>query len=170
MKKNIYLIGFMGTGKSTVSHNLANLLRYEEIDTDERIACQQNKSITQIFETQGEQAFREMETELLLELAEEKHKIISCGGGMPMRKKNAALMRQNGIVVLLTAEPETILDRVKQDNGRPVLNGNMTLEYICGLLEARNPFYQAAGEIVIATDGYSPEEIAQEIVKKMKNL
>ncbi len=170
MKQNIYLIGFMGTGKSTVSHSLAKRMNYEEIDTDEKIASQQNKNITEIFETQGEQAFREMETALLLELADAEHKIISCGGGMAMRKENTSLMRRNGIIVLLTAEPETILNRVKQDNGRPVLNGNMNLEYISRLLQERNPFYQAAGEIIIATDGRLPEEIAEEIVKKMKKL
>ena len=87
-----------------------------------------------------------------------------------MRKENTSLMRRNGIIVLLTAEPETILNRVKQDNGRPVLNGNMNLEYISRLLQERNPFYQAAGEIIIATDGRLPEEIAEEIVKKMKKL
>ena len=170
MKYNIYLIGFMGTGKSTVSRSLASLLGYEEIDTDEQISRQQSQSITEIFEKQGEQVFRELETALLLELAEEKHKIISCGGGMAMREENVALMRKNGSVVLLTAEPGTILERVKQDKGRPVLNGNMNLEYIGSLLAQRNPFYQAAGDLVVATDGRSPDEISKEIVKKMKNL
>lgn len=162
---NIYLIGFMGTGKSTVSSCLARKLGYEEIDTDARIVERYHQSIAEIFETQGEERFRDMETELLQELCKEKNKIISCGGGMALRKENVALMRQNGVVVLLTAEPETILSRVQNDNGRPVLNGNMNLKYIQELLEQRLPYYKKAGEVVVVTDQRLPEEIAEEIRK-----
>lgn len=169
MKRNIYLIGFMGTGKSTVSKSLSELLGYEEIDTDARIACQQGRSIPEIFESKGEEAFRDMETALLKELGEEEHKIVSCGGGMVLRTGNAALMRQNGVVVLLTAEPETIFSRVKQDDQRPILNGNMNVEYIQGLLEQRTPYYQAAGEVIVATDHRSPQEIAEEIKKSLES-
>ena len=170
MKENIYLIGFMGTGKTTVSHSLAKRLDYEEIDTDARISSQQEKSITEIFKTLGEQAFRDMETMLLQELQTAVRNIISCGGGMAMRERNTALMKKNGIIVLLTAEPETILSRIRGDHGRPVLNGNMNVEYIRTLLEQRNPYYQAAGDVVIATDGRTAEEIAEEIVKKIQKL
>lgn len=167
-KSNIYLIGFMGTGKTTVSHRLSELLGYEEIDTDARIVQQQGCSISEIFETRGEQAFREMETELLKELEEEKHKIISCGGGMALRQGNVDLMQRNGAVVLLTAEAETILFRVQGDESRPILNGNMNVPYIRGLLAERLPYYQKAGEVVVATDSCSPEEIAKEIEKKLR--
>lgn len=165
IKTNIYLIGFMGTGKSTVSRYLAKQLGYEEIDTDQWIVQRCHQSITEIFETQGEQRFRNMETELLQELCKKSDKIISCGGGMALRKENVALMRQNGVVVLLTAEPETILSRVQKDNGRPILNGNMSVEYIQELLEQRISCYKEAGEIVVATDQRFPEEIADEIRK-----
>ena len=151
MKDNIYLIGFMGTGKSTVSKSLAKLLGYGEIDTDAWIVRQQNKSIAEIFELQ-----------------KEKHKIISCGGGMAMRKENVTLMQKNGVVVLLTAQPETILERVKNDQGRPVLNGNMNVKYIERLLAQRSPFYQAAGEVVVPTDHRAPDDIAQEIKKNLE--
>ncbi len=166
-KSNIFLIGFMGTGKTTVSRKLAELLGYEEVDTDARIVRQQNRSIADIFETQGEQAFREMETRLLREFGEETHKIISCGGGMALRQENVMLMQRYGAVVLLTAEPETVFARVQDDNGRPVLNGNMNVTYIRELMAERMPYYQAAGEIVVATDGRSPLEIAQEIKEKL---
>lgn len=166
-KSNIFLIGFMGTGKTTVSRELAELLGYEEIDTDARIAEEQNQSISKIFEAQGEPAFREMETQLLRELGTECHKIISCGGGMALRRENVALMQEHGVVVLLTAEPETILERVQDDDGRPVLNGNMNVAYIRELMAKRTPYYQAAGEVVVATDNCSPKEIAQEIKEKL---
>lgn len=168
MKCNIYLIGFMGTGKSTVSQSLALRLGYEEIDTDQRIASRQGRSIAEIFESLGEQAFREMETELLRELTGERHKIISCGGGMALRRENVELMRQNGVVILLTASPETILSRVKRDSSRPILNGNMNREYIEGLLNLRLPYYQEAGEVQIATDHRLPAAISEEIEKFLK--
>ena len=166
-KSNLYLIGFMGTGKTTVSRSLSEVLGYEEIDTDAQIVCQQNQSIAEIFASSGEQAFRDMETKLLCELGRERHKIISCGGGMAMRQENVRLMQENGVVVLLTALPETILARVQGDNERPILQGNMNMSYIEGLLAKRNPHYQAAAEVVVATDWQSPEEIAKEIEKKL---
>lgn len=168
-KSNIFLVGFMGTGKTTVSRQLSELLGYEEVDTDARIARQQDRSIAEIFAAQGEQAFREMETELLQEIGEENHKIISCGGGMALRQENVALMREHGVVVLLKAEPETIFERVRDDNGRPVLNGNMNVGYIRELMAKRMPYYQAAGEVVVATDGRSPQEIAGEIKEKLSS-
>ena len=168
-KDNIYLIGFMGTGKTTVSHKLSELLGFEEIDTDEWIACQQEQSIPEIFENYGEQYFRGLETELLRRLGEGEHKIISCGGGMALKQENVALMQENGVVVLLTAEPETILARVRGDDGRPILNGNMNVSYIQELLAKRLPYYEAAGEVVIATDLRSPQEIAEEIEKKLNS-
>lgn len=168
-KNNIFLIGFMGTGKTTVSHELAELLGYEEIDTDARIVMKQNQSIPEIFDSLGEQAFRDMETALLRELGTERHKIISCGGGMALREENVVLMREHGVIVLLTAEPKTILARVKDNMERPILNGNMNEPYIRELMAKRVPFYQTAGEVVIATDDCSPEEIAQDIKKNLES-
>lgn len=168
MKNNIYLIGFMGTGKSTVSRSLAELLGYEEIDTDAWIVRQQNRSIPEIFETQGEEYFRELETDLLRRMKSQQHKIISCGGGMVLREENTALMKETGVVVLLTATPQTILSRVENGADRPILNGNMNVEYIRGLMEKRAPYYEAAGEVVIVTDHRLPEEIAEEIKKKLE--
>lgn len=168
IKSNIYLIGFMGTGKSTVSRCLAKQLGYEEIDTDAQIVARYHQSIAEIFAAQGEQSFRDMETELLQELCKEKNKIISCGGGMALRKENVALMRQNGTVVLLTAQPETILSRVQNDDERPLLNQNMSVEYIEELLRQRFPYYEEAGEVVVATDKRQPDEIAEEISKYIR--
>ena len=166
-KSNIFLIGFMGTGKTTVSRSLSELLGYEEIDTDAWIERQQNMSIAEIFENSGEQAFRDMETELLRGLGKERHKIISCGGGMALRQENVKLMQEHGVVTLLTAEPETILVRVQGSDERPILKWNMNVSYIRELLAKRISYYQAAGEVVVATDLQSPQEIAEEIEKKL---
>lgn len=165
MKHNIYLVGFMGTGKSTVSHILAKSLGFEEIDTDVEIVRQQGRSIKDIFAVEGEEFFRSLETELLKQLQGRREQVVSCGGGMVLRKENISLMKENGIVVLLTAEPETIFSRVGRNSGRPLLDGKMDVGYIRDLLEQRRPFYEEAGELVVKTDGRSPEEISEEIKK-----
>ena len=107
--ENIFLIGFMGTGKTTVSKALASLLPMEEMDTDAYIAALEGMSISRIFEEKGETYFRDRETRLLEELKVKKGYIISCGGGMALREENRQKMKEAGKVVLLTARPETIL-------------------------------------------------------------
>ena len=89
----------------------------------------------------------------------------SAGGGMVLRKENISLMKENGLVVLLTAEPETVFARVSRNSGRPLLEGKMDVVHIRELLEQRRPYYEEAGELVVKTDGRSPEEISEEIKK-----
>lgn len=169
MKRNIYMTGFMGTGKTTVSRILEKETGFEMVDTDEAIAGQQNKSIREIFESEGEGYFRNLETELLRELGATGGKIVSCGGGIVLREENVRLMKESGVVVLLTARPDTIFSRVRRGTDRPVLNRNMSLEYVEKLLEERMPYYQAAGEVIITTDNRTPREISGEINKILKN-
>lgn len=169
MKSNIYFIGFMGTGKSTISRHMAEITGYEEIDTDHEIVKQENMRIPEIFEKYGENYFRNLETKFLEKMQERKHCIVSCGGGMVLRKKNVALMKTNGVIVLLTATPETVLERVKNGKDRPILNGHMNTAYIEELMEARKKYYEAAGEIVIVTDGREVGEMAKELKKKLES-
>ena len=149
---NIFLIGFMGAGKSTISDYLKNVLAMDVVEMDQCIVERQGMSISDIFETYGEEYFRELETNLLIEMQEKKNVIISCGGGVAMRERNVAEMKKNGRVVLLTAHPQTILDRVKDSDDRPLLNGHKNVEYIEQLMEARREKYEAAADIVVDTD------------------
>lgn len=165
-KKHIALIGFMGAGKSTVSRILHSLSGMPEIDTDQTIVKQQGCSIAQIFEEKGEPYFRQLETDLIDELGLMEPGIISCGGGMPLRDINAKKLQAIGEIVFLTAEPETIYERVKDSTNRPLLNGNMNVPYIRGLMEKRLPFYEKAATIKVSTDGKTAEEIAKEILKR----
>ena len=103
-------------------------------------------------------------SELRKELKEKKGIIISCGGGAVMRDENAALMKQCGKIVLLTATPETIYERVKDSTDRPILNGNMNVDYIRELMEKRKDRYLAVADVVVATDQKSAEEITREIL------
>ena len=118
---NIVLIGFMGAGKSTISDFLKNVFAMDVVEMDQIIAQRQGMSISDIFETYGEQYFRDLETNLLIEMQSRSNVVISCGGGTPMRECNVVEMKKNGRVVLLTAKPETILDRVKNNHDRPLI-------------------------------------------------
>lgn len=162
--KNIYLIGFMGCGKSTVARELAARMNATCIEMDEQIEEQQEMPITQIFETHGEVHFRDLETEFLRSLTEKENIVVSCGGGSVLRDENAALMKTHGKIILLTAKAETIYERVKDSTNRPVLNGNMTVGYIRELMEKRKARYEAVADVSIATDGKSVAEICAEIM------
>lgn len=165
---NIFLIGFMGAGKSTISDYLKNALAMDVVEMDQCIVERQEMSISDIFETYGEEYFRELETNLLIEMQSRSNVVVSCGGGVPMRERNVAEMKKNGRVVLLTAKPETILERVKDNHDRPLLENNKNVSFIADLLEKRRAKYEAAADIVIQTDGKSELEICEELIHRLR--
>ena len=124
-------------------------------------------SISDIFEMYGEEYFRDAETNLLIEIQSQTNVVISCGGGVPMRERNVVEMKKNGKVVLLTAKPETILDRVKDNHDRPLLENNKNVPFIAELMGKRREKYEAAADIIIETDGKSKLEICEEIIQKL---
>ena len=165
LTKHIFLIGFMGCGKSTNAAYLARLANTKTMEMDQEIVKQQKMAITDIFAKYGEAYFRDLETDLIRSLKCQEPMVVSCGGGAVLREENVQLMRSCGTIVLLTAEPQTILERVKNSTDRPILNGNMNVEYIADLMEKRRPKYEAAADVVIVTDGKRTEEICEEIVR-----
>ena len=165
---NIFLIGFMGAGKSTISDYLKNALAMEVVEMDQCIVERQGMSISDIFETYGEEYFRELETNLLIEMQSQSNVVVSCGGGVPMRERNVVEMKKNGRVVLLPAKPETILERVKDNHDRPLLENNKTVPFIADLMEKRRAKYEAAADIVIETDGKSELEICEEMIHRLR--
>ena len=165
---NIFLIGFMGAGKSTISDYLKNVLAMDVVEMDQCIVERQGMSISDIFETYGEEYFRELETNLLIEMQSHKNAVISCGGGAALRGSNVAEMKKNGRVVLLTATPETIYERVKDSNDRPVLNGRKNVKGISELMEQRREKYEAAADIVINTDDKTVLQICEELVQRLQ--
>lgn len=168
LKEHIFLIGFMGCGKSTNAGILAKLTGAEQIDMDQEIIREQGMEIKEIFEKYGESYFRDLETELLKKLKTKEPMIVSCGGGAALRKENADLMKESGKIVLLTARPETIYERVKERKNRPLLSGNMNVEYITELMEKRRPKYEAAADFAVPTDGRAGAEICKEILENIK--
>ena len=164
---NVFLIGFMGSGKSSVAAYLHKEYGMPLFEMDETIAEREGMSIPRIFESRGEEYFRSAETALLTELQETKNTVVSCGGGVPMRSCNVEAMKKNGKVVLLTASPETILKRVSGNNNRPLLKGKKNPADIQALMEQRRPFYEAAADLSVSTDGKTVEAICREIFAKL---
>ena len=164
LKEHIFLIGFMGCGKSTNAACMAEMTGARQVEMDQMIVENEGMAIADIFKEKGEAYFRELETELIKSFVGVEPAVISCGGGAVLKEENVRLMKECGKIVLLTAEPETIYERVKDSTERPVLNGNMNVGYIEELMEKRRPKYEAAADVRVATDGKTSEEICEEIL------
>ena len=164
--RNIILEGFMGSGKTTVSEILSDKLDLELLDTDEAIVEAEGRSINEIFAEDGEETFRCMETDLLEMIVSEHlgEMVISLGGGLPLREENRDLLKKAGKVVFLRTTPETVYERLEGDSTRPLLQGDDPKSRIKELLEDRKERYEAAADIIVDTDGKTPEEIAKEII------
>ena len=168
IRDNIFLIGFMGAGKSTVARALAERLHCPLVEMDQQIVKEQGMTINEIFDQYGEDHFRDIESQLILDLGNREASVISCGGGVVVRPRNTDYMKKSGRIVYLQASPETVYERVKDSSDRPILKGHMNVEYIAQLMEKRRALYEAAAEITIVTDGKSAEEIAKEILNRLE--
>ncbi|MCG2813749.1 MAG: shikimate kinase [Thermodesulfovibrionales bacterium] len=164
--KNIVLTGFMGTGKSEVSQELSKVLGWKAIDVDTEIEKSQRMKITGIFKQFGEPRFRDIEAEMIKKLSKNKNVIISTGGGAVLRQENMDALRENGVIICLTATPETIFKRTSNNDDRPLLQVEDPLKKIRELLKFRMPYY-AKADIMIDTENKTPLEIAEEIIQKV---
>ena len=164
MKDNIILEGFMGCGKSSVGIKLSYHLRRTLIDTDKWIEARQGMSISEIFEQQGEEAFRRMETQCLEELLESsEHQIISLGGGLPMREDNRKLLKELGTTIYLKVRPETVYERVKDNSSRPLLQVADPVAKITELMAEREPIYALCADFTVEVSDQTPEQIVEQI-------
>ncbi len=165
---NLALIGYRGTGKTTVAQALARRLGWAWIDADVELECQAGKTIKQIFAEGGEPAFRDWEQRVVVELTKEDKTILALGGGAILRQPNRDAISARCLAAWLTAEPATILQRITADSTtaerRPNLTAAGGLAEIEELLAARAPFYRECADCTVATDGRSPESIADEIL------
>lgn len=167
--ENIILIGFMGSGKTSVGKGLAERLGYDFKDTDEMIVEKEALDIPDIFKRYGEEYFRNQESTLLLSILNTLERtVLSTGGGMPIRDKNVNLLRLMGQVIYLRASKSTIIERLSGDTGRPLLQGANPYERVESLLKERTPIYERAADIIIDTDGKSIDRIIEEILDKRR--
>lgn len=171
-KDSIALIGFMATGKTNVGQKLAEALNkdYKFIETDQIIIEDAGKSIPEIFEEDGEIRFREYEIQACKKASQLHHVIISCGGGVVLNKINVDYLKRNCHIVLLTATAEEIYNRAMKDGQetRPVIDKEDPKAEIKSVLDFREPFYDAAAEIIVDTTNKSFKEIITEIINKTK--
>lgn len=160
--RNIALIGFMGSGKTSVGRALAELLGFRFVDTDELIEGRARKRISEIFAREGEPAFRALEGSIVRELADGHGLVISTGGGLPTDQSNLDSLKTHALVVCLWASPEKIFERVGTQSHRPLLEVPDPLARIRELLEQRTPFYKQA-DVLISAEGRAVREVAQQV-------
>lgn len=166
--RNIVLTGFMGTGKTAVGKILARRLGLVLVDVDAEIERERKTTIKEIFGQFGEAGFRDIESAAIEKLSAMKNAVLSTGGGAVLRADNMDALRKNGVIVCLAASPETILRRTGANKNRPLLQVDDPLQKIKELYEFRKPYYEKA-DIIINTDNMSPAQVAEEIIKAMKN-
>ncbi|MDF9409479.1 shikimate kinase [Pelotomaculum isophthalicicum JI] len=165
--KNIVLIGFMGTGKSTVGRRLAQRLNRRFVDTDTEIESVTGKTVAQIFARHGMVRFRSEEALLVKKLAPQEGLVISTGGGMVLDPENVFLLKKNGVLIGLTALPEIIFNRVKKKKNRPLLAKGDLKEQIEKLLRERQNAYDVA-EYTVDTGAFPQEEVVEKIVRYLE--
>jgi len=167
---NIVLIGYRGTGKSTVAKILGQRLGKKVVSTDTEIVHEAGQTIPQIVEQHGWDHFRELETQMCQKLQEQTDLIIDTGGGLILREENVKLLKGHGTIFWLTAEIPTIVKRISGDTQRPSLSGTKTfVEEIEDILKERIPKYQAAADHIIPTDQVPPHQIANSIHSYISN-
>jgi shikimate kinase len=160
---NLALVGFMGTGKSSVGRLAAETLQFDFIDTDEWIETQTGRSVAQIFAREGETAFRQIEQQAVAMLSQRQKTVIATGGGLIIDPANLACLRQHALIVCLWASPETIWERVRTQVHRPLLQTPDPLGKIRSLLAERDPAYRQA-DVLIHTALRSPKEVVQQVL------
>jgi len=164
-KSNIILIGFMGSGKTSVGERLAKRLSYNFCDTDQLLERNAGDSINHIFSVHGEEYFRDMETQLLQELSSSlEQTVLSTGGGLPIREQNSERLKELGFVVFLKASKNTTVDRLMGDTTRPLLKGEELEQKVERMLDIRTPIYEKAAHMVITTDHKTIDEIVELIM------
>jgi shikimate kinase len=165
MKTGIALIGFMGTGKTVVGRLLAQKLGKRFIELDAEIEKKAGKPVAAIFREDGEACFRKMEAEITAAVSTLKNTVIACGGGIVLDKANIFRLKQEYVIVCLSAAPGDILERISQEVGkRPLLDVADKGKKIRELLAARRPLYEQAADIIVETSGIAPPAVVQRII------
>lgn len=168
MRQNIILVGYMGSGKTTIGRKIASNLGFRFVDTDELVRQRADRSIPEIFSESGEEAFREMETEALESVVDNECQVISTGGGIVLRDQNRALLRDAGYCVWLKANPDTIYERICNNGHRPLLETENPRQTIYTMLQERLPKYLDVANLEVATDHLGISDLAYGISESAK--
>jgi len=166
----VFLVGPMGAGKTTIGRILAELMEVSFLDSDKVIEDRSGADIPWIFDIEGEEGFRNRETSVLLELAQEPELVLATGGGIVTRDENRKCLRQSGTVVYLTADIDQLVERTCRDKKRPLLQVDDPRQKIRELIEVREPLYQEVSDLVVNTDGRGPRAVALEIQRLLQDI
>ena len=170
---NIILIGFRGTGKTTIGKMLAQRLGKEFVDADEYLEQKEGKTVKDIFAEGGEKLFREIETQIIAELCLSDNRVVATGGGAILREENVRALKKSGIIILLEADTDTIYKRIHRntttEQRRPSLTNRNAYEEIEYLLEYRGPLYDRTADFVINTTNMSANDAANKIITFLRN-
>jgi shikimate kinase len=168
---NLFLIGYRCSGKTTIGKSIAMTIDWSSVDSDIWVIKECGKSIKDIIDTEGWEAFRRMERSTLKQICTKDRQVVATGGGVVLDKANVKVMKTSGMVIWLSATAETIQERMLQDkntgNFRPALTDKGRMEEIEEMLLKRNPYYERASDFCIPTDDVTVNEITQSIIKKL---
>jgi len=167
---NVFLIGPMGAGKSTIGRCLAELLHKEFLDSDHEIEARTGASVSLIFEIEGEAGFRRREASVLDELTQRRNLVLATGGGAVLAADNRARLRARGLVVYLHAPLDMLVKRMRHDRHRPLLQTADPRRTLGEILKAREPLYRETADVVVETSSRAPMSVAREIVKQLQDL
>ncbi len=168
--RNLFLIGYRGTGKTVLGKRVARKLNMPFVDTDNIIVSLAEKTIPEIFENDGEEVFRQFETDALKKVSKIDGQVISCGGGIIVKERNLPILHEKGIVCLLTADAKTIYNRIYKDGNRPALTDKDPYEEIEHLLEVRGPLYEKAKDFEVDTATTEFDRCLEEVIVNYQRL
>lgn len=161
---NLYIIGFMGSGKTSLASELDKISANKKINVDALIEKKLGMSISEIFAIHGEAFFRKHEHEILSEISKHDNQIVDCGGGLPLTPENRKLIKTSGRCIYLKVSPNAVLQRLKSDESRPLLKNKKSIKEISLMLDKRVPFYESIADISIETDNFTTKEIAEKLI------
>ncbi|MHB8455468.1 MAG: shikimate kinase AroK [Acidiferrobacterales bacterium] len=166
---NVFLIGPMGAGKTTIGRHVAAMLLMEFADSDHEIEARTGASIPLIFEIEGELGFRRREAAVIADLVTRSNLVLATGGGVVLNEANRLALREHGTVVYLRAATEILVERTRRDRGRPLLQTDDPRGKIEELLREREPLYRSTAHLIVETDRRSPQAVAREVVTRLKS-
>lgn len=170
MTSNVFLIGPMAVGKTTIGKQLARRLQLAFVDSDEEIEKRTGASVSLIFDIEGEPGFRDREEQIIAELAAREGIVLATGGGAVLREGNRKTLRKNGVVVYLRASIESQLDRTKASKHRPLLETEDRRAALESMMKTREPLYRGEADFIIDTDHLSAGRAARQIARRIQSL
>jgi len=166
---NIFLVGMMGAGKTTVGRALATRMKREFVDTDRLLVDRTGVAVAIVFEIEGEEGFRRRESAILREVCEQDERVVATGGGIVLAEENLQVMRESGTVVYLRARLESLWERTRHDSSRPLLATPNPRERLSELLKQREPLYRAAAHIVVDSGPQSAATLVNRVLAALRS-